>query len=378
MEIYFAVFIVCFIMAYIARKFPVPCREGPFYERPRWFGYFLVALLFSLVAGFRSGGVGDTGIYLYYYKIPLETGFWHSIDHALHLQEPAYSVFTVILKTISMNPVMFTMATSIITCFLFIRTIWKYTDYFEMGVVIFFCYDFYMFALNGIRQFLASAIIFAGIKWLLNGNWAKYFILVLFASAIHSSAIFMIPIYFLVHRRAWSLGTSALLVIGVGLFTVFPLVLPQLANMLSDTAYSKYTGDLLESSAGGGSNYIRVLIAAVPMALAYLSRRRLHDFWPQSDIIVNMSIMNFLILLVSTYNWLVARLAFYTIPFNALLVPLIISKSFEGRTKKVMYLVTTILFVAYGAFQGFWFAYTYESDFLGIYTEWIYTRIMRA
>ena len=61
-----------------------------------------------------------------------------------------------------------------------------------------------------------------------------------------------------------------------------------------------------------------------------------------------------------------------------LLVPLIISKSFEGRTKKVMYLVTTILFVAYGAFQGFWFAYTYESDFLGIYTEWIYTRIMRA
>lgn len=247
-----------------------------------------------------------------------------------------------------------------------------------MGVVIFFCYDFYMFALNGIRQFLASAIIFAGIKWLLNGNWAKYFILVLFASAIHSSAIFMIPIYFLVHRRAWSLGTSALLVIGVGLFTVFPLVLPQLADMLSDTAYSKYTGDLLESSAGGGSNYIRVLIAAVPMALAYLSRRRLHDFWPQSDIIVNMSIMNFLILLVSTYNWLVARLAFYTIPFNALLVPLIISKSFEGRTKKVMYLVTTILFVAYGAFQGFWFAYTYESDFLGIYTEWIYTRIMRA
>ncbi len=378
MEIYFAVFIVCFIMAYIARKFPVPCREGPFYERSRWFGYFLVALLFSLVAGFRSGGVGDTGIYLYYYKIPLETGFWHSIDHALHLKEPAYSVFTVILKTISMNPVMFTMATSIITCFLFIRTIWKYTDYFEMGVVIFFCYDFYMFALNGIRQFLASAIIFAGIKWLLNGNWAKYFILVLFASAIHSSAIFMIPIYFLVHRRAWSLGTSALLVIGVGLFTVFPLVLPQLADMLSDTAYSKYTGDLLESSAGGGSNYIRVLIAAVPMALAYLSRRRLHDFWPQSDIIVNMSIMNFLILLVSTYNWLVARLAFYTIPFNALLVPLIISKSFEGRTKKVMYLVTTILFVAYGAFQGFWFAYTYESDFLGIYTEWIYTRIMRA
>ena len=378
MEIYFAVFIVCFIMAYIARKFPVPCREGPFYERPRWFGYFLVALLFSLVAGFRSGGVGDTGIYLYYYKIPLETGFWNSIDHALHLKEPAYSVFTVILKTISMNPVMFTMATSIITCFLFIRTIWKYTDYFEMGVVIFFCYDFYMFALNGIRQFMASAIIFAGIKWLLNGNWAKYFILILFASAIHSSAIFMIPIYFLVHRRAWSLGTSALLVLGVGLFTIFPLVLPQLSEMLSDTAYSKYTGDLLESSAGGGSNYIRVLIAAVPMALAYLSRRRLHDFWPQSDIIVNMSIMNFLILLVSTYNWLVARLAFYTIPFNALLVPLIISKSFEGRTKKVMYLITTILFVAYGAFQGFWFAYTYESDFLGIYTEWIYTRIMKA
>lgn len=188
----------------------------------------------------------------------------------------------------------------------------------------------------------------------------------------------MIPIYFLVHRRAWSLGTSALLVLGVGLFTVFPLVLPQLADMLSDTAYSKYTGDLLESSAGGGSNYIRVLIAAVPMVLAYLSRRRLHDFWPQSDVIVNMSIMNFLILLVSTYNWLVARLAFYTIPFNALLVPLIISKSFEGRTRKVMYLITTVLFVAYGVFQSFWFAYTYESDFLGIYTEWIYTRIMRA
>ena len=62
---------------------------------------------------------------------------------------------------------------------------------------------------------LAAAIIFTATKYLINGNWIKYFLIVLFASTFHQSALILIPIYFFVRYKAWSKATLLLLVFSV-------------------------------------------------------------------------------------------------------------------------------------------------------------------
>lgn len=59
----------------------------------------------------------------------------------------------------------------------------------------------YFSAFNGMRQWIASIILFWAIKYIWNDNFIKYFICVILASTIHISALIMIPVYFIVKER---------------------------------------------------------------------------------------------------------------------------------------------------------------------------------
>lgn len=71
--------------------------------------------------------------------------------------------------------------------------------------------DYLSWMNNGIRQFVAVVIVFAGTKWLLERKNIQYILLVLFASLFHQTALLMIPIGFILQGKAWNIKTLLLL-----------------------------------------------------------------------------------------------------------------------------------------------------------------------
>ena len=99
----------------------------------------------------------------------------------------------------------------------------------------------YSVSMNGIRQSLAAAIIFAATKYILNGNFKKFLWLVLLASTFHQTALIFIPIYFIVRRKAWTKATFILLSLGVLIAIGFNEFSELLFSAIEDTQYGHYS-----------------------------------------------------------------------------------------------------------------------------------------
>lgn len=330
---------------------------GPATLKPNRF-YTNVALLsLVLVSGLRSAGIGDTWGYMYYYKI-----IGTNIDQALTGKDLGFNILVVLLNKISSNPQLLIFVAALITNILVIKVIYDYADPFELGTFLYITSGSFLVSMNGLRQFLASAIIFAAIKWLIDGQWKKYFFLVLLASTLHLSALIMIPAYFIARRKAWSRTTIIMIFLTVTTFVFFKPAITVLFNFMGDNQYSHYRDYLTKP--GLGANVIRIIIAAIPLILAFLGRRSLRRFWTYSDYIVNMSLMNFIFTLFAVYNWVIARLTIYFGLFNFLLLPWIIKYIFERESKKLMYLVLVACYLIFFYYENIAFKILYRSDYL--------------
>jgi len=329
--------------------------RAPYYERPDSVGLIFATAALVIVTGLRCSG-GDT---VYYWRAfnHLEPGI---SNLAWFNDGIVFYFFRAVVRTLTDNPQIYIFLTALITYPLFMYVMYHYSEPFEMGVFVFFCSGVLIQSMNGIRQYMASAIIFAGLKLLLENKWKRYILLILFASLIHASALVMIPIVFFVRRKAWSMSTFMVLFSGLAVVAIFPSISPQIAVFLEDTYYERYLEEFsrLDSS---GANYIRALVAAVPVLLAYMGKDKLKEFWPESDIIVNLSIMNFLLMTLSTHLALIARVNFYTMPYNCILIPILVSKIFVPKHRKFIYLLVILLYGFYFFYEGYIFYISYET-----------------
>ena len=232
---------------------------------------------------------------------------------------------------------------------------------FELSLYVYITYGMYLTSMNGIRQFLAAAIFFAATKYIFNGNWKKYMVLVLFASTIHQTALILIPIYFLVRRKAWTQETFMILLFSVIMVMGFNQFTAVLFSAIEDTKYSEY-----QNFYEGGANIIRVIVYAIPIILAYMGREKLRNIFPQSDYIVNMSILGLVFMIISTQNWIFARFTFYFGLYNLILISWVVKLFAEKNQKFVYYIILIFYFIYYFYESVIALNIIYESDFIKI------------
>ena len=124
-----------------------------------------------------------------------------------------------------------------------------------------------MVSMNGIRQVLTAAIIFSAIKFLINGNWVKYMVVILLSSTIHESALILIPIYFFVRYKAWSKATFILLFFSILIVLGFNEFSSVLFSSIENSQYGHY-----QNFSEGGASSIRVAVYGVPLIIAFLEK----------------------------------------------------------------------------------------------------------
>lgn len=332
---------VTWFFAYLARRLSRENDLEPWCLQPNTFLCVLIILIFTIIGGARSS-IGDTYEYMYYFK------YFVGTDPSTIFQnkEFGFSLYQVLLKNISADPQILIIVSAVIIYVLIINTLRKYANPLDLAIFLFVAEGTFVSTMNGIRQYIAAAILFAACRYIFEGKWQKYFILVLVAATFHTSALIMIPFYFIVRRPAWS--RSTLLVIFTAIFAVLLLnfYLPEFLNFLDQTPYANYSSGWFYS-VDSGANPVRVAVVAVPVLLAFIGRKRLRELGMFGNVIVNMSVLTLAIYIVAMFNWIFARFAYYTGLYNLLLLPFLLRYTFSRKDTKVLYLLGIILYLLY-------------------------------
>lgn len=323
----------------------------------------IVSIIMICVAGLRYGYI-DTRAYrhsflLHNRDIIFDVDFWLNDE----IKDKGFAVVQSIIKFFTDDGQVFLFILSLITVGLLFYGIVKRVAQADLGIFLFITTGCYLDTMNGVRQYLVSAILFFFLPKLIEEKkFVKYLLLVLIMSTIHGSALLFIPIYFIAHKRAWSNSTLLLAIVG-GFFYLFfnTGVGAALAEILEGTSYGDdYADMLLEGNAS--VNIIRVFVAAIPILLSLLNRDAEIKKTPLYTTAFNMSFINLMCWLFATRALYFYRLCMYFTPYMIVHLCLEIYAIKNKREKQIMTVLMIILYFA-------WFVYSLyisgDSFFVG-------------
>jgi transmembrane protein EpsG len=353
MEILWANLFVVYISAFFARYFSTPLIKGICDLRPNRILITLSMVSLVIVSGLRNN-IGDTYFYMHSYII---TDFsWSNFKFEADF---GFNILQLLLQSYSNDPQILIFITALFTNVLIVIILIRYSRRIELSLYLFITSGMYTVSMNGIRQFLAAAIVFTSTKYLLEGEFKKYLIVIFIASTIHQSALIFIPIYFIVRQRAWTKLTFNLLGIGVIMALGFNEFSKLFFVAIENTKYGEYS-----NFDEGGSSLLRVVVGGVPLLFAYLGREKFRRLWDKSDYIVNLSILSLLILIVSTQNWIFARFNIYFGLYNLILISWIVSLFRDGTKKIIYYCILIFYFCFFYYEQIIALNIIYQSDYI--------------
>ncbi len=299
----------------------------------------LISLVF--ISGFRYMVGTDYWTYTDIYYL---TGLSDNVKDLMDSPDVGFLIMTWLLNKITDDPQIMFFVTALITNAFVVRALYNYARPFELGMFLYICTFNYYASFNGVRQYMVAAIIFWAVQYLIEGNWKKYFSIVIIAATFHSSAIIMIPVYFLARRKAWTGLTVVIIFSFVGIALLYNKFLSIFIIFLQNTPYGHYEEWLTNNS--NGMNIIKIFVLLLPLLIAYLYRNQLRKLWPESDYIVNLCIIGFLFGLLATRDVIFARFNIYFGLYQLLLIPYF-TKIFDKKINTFVYFAILICYFLY-------------------------------
>lgn len=156
----------------------------------------LIAL--ALLAGLRNHSVGsDSETYTRHFRSNLNI-YNFEFEKGVEL---GYQILEYILLRLQADYFWLFLITAIIVVYCYLTVIKKYSINYPFSIFLFITLGVYTFFFNGLRQGIAMAIFTFATPYLLDKKLIPYILVCLFASFFHTTALFMIPFYFLVNLR---------------------------------------------------------------------------------------------------------------------------------------------------------------------------------
>lgn len=354
MTILWASLVAVTFFGFMARYFSTPSPAAGYLPiQPNKLAAGLAAITLVLVAGLRNN-IGDTFLYMHGYSVqPLN---WQLI---LERKDIGFNMLQMLLQQITNDPQILIAVTALVTNVLIVCVFYQYSRMLEISLFVYITSGAFIVSMNGLRQFLAAAIVFAGTKFLVEGRWKPYMFLVLFASIFHQSALLMIPIYFVARRKAWTKGTMLYLAAAIIIVLGYNHFSEMLFSAIEDTQYGHY-----QEFQEGGANFMRVFISLIPLIIAFMGKDKLRELFPAGDVFVNLSIVSLILMIIATQNWIFARLTIYFNLYQLVLFGWLI-KLFREKDQRFVYMALVSLFFVYSFYENVVIlGIRYSSDYL--------------
>lgn len=349
-------------------------NNGTITERKYSMFILIVAFLPLIIfTGARSNGVADTAAYIGMFEsYPSTLNALFSSNILNDSRMKGFIVFSTFIKqyiSTDYNTWLFLIA--IPTCVCIMMTLKKYSTNIAVSIFLFMASCQFIWLFNGMRQYLVVAILFACTPMILNKQPIPYFIIVLILSTIHTSAIIMIPMYFIVSGEPWNKKTMIIVVICIFAVIFADSFLDIFNNAMEETDFA--TGLNANKDTDNGTSLIRILVESIPTIIAFLWRGKLKDkYTPIMKVSVNMSIVSTCIYIISKIvksGIMVGRLPIYLTIYNLILLPWLIDTIFEEKTKRLVYYIMILCYLGFFYYQMkiTWGGFPYTSEILKLY-----------
>ena len=197
--IYLIVLVVTVTLGFMAQANPKTriTRTGAYLTRPDPVFVFTLAAMLIAVAGLRFRVGTD---YMAYYRTRVTE--WQTVwDYLIHFREPGIRLLSKISTMILDDGATLIFLSAVIIIGIYSLMIYRYSPMYLVSMLMFLFLGDWAGSFNGIRQYLAAAIVFAGHRYILKRRFVPYMLTVFLAMLFHKTAIVMILPYFLYTRK---------------------------------------------------------------------------------------------------------------------------------------------------------------------------------
>lgn len=299
---------------------------------------FVPALMLIIFASIRDYTIGtDTPTYTKDFRLGVQSEYYEFNPDV----EFGYEILIYILLKLGVVEYYWLFViSSIIVVFLTLYTIKKYSVDYILSVYIFITFAFYTFYFNTLRQGIAIAICFCGLKYFIEKNFLKYFIIVSIASLFHISAWIMLLIFFLVHLKLNNnlkiLGSFIISLIGSS------LIINYMAG--SNKRYEKY-GEVADNAGGYYLFSFYVLIAIFIYIFGKALREKYKEYNIFEQIYIYGIVFVFPIILLGSNPSGPQRIFYYFGIYLIFLLPYIFQRFKSDYIKYAFILLAFIYFI---------------------------------
>lgn len=324
------------------------------------------ALIFFI--GMRSG-YGDTYTYIQNFNLfSTNTNIFEIFNS--DSDQKGYDILVYLVKKyISKDYSFFLFILALFQGLTIVKLYYKYSCNYLMSAYLFIASTSFTWMMNGIRQFISVCIILYFFDYIIERKFWKFLVILAIAMLVHKTAILWLPIYFVVSFTPWSLKIWSC--IAATLLLVF--CINQFTDLMSDSEM-QIVGYNVSNIVNydDGVNFTRVIIAAVPVVIAFIGRKKTREINDKLiNICTNLSVVSVCVYLlgVVTSGIMIGRIPIYFTLLNFVLLPWLIENIFCGKTKSIVKILCYVFYFIYFVYSFYTGAHYYQSEKLGLFVS---------
>lgn len=356
MVIYIVTILLVSITGLIA-QYATENYNGLLRNAPQRYFVFLTAIILIMVAGLRWRVGTDYVAYSLNYPKYAAT-FWESI---ITLNEPGIKGISALSKLIKDDYGTMFFISSSITIGLNVLAMSKHSNLFLFSTLLYIFIGSWHGSFNGVRQFLACAIIFSGHSYIIKKEFFKYLLAIILATLFHQSAIVMILLYYVPQKK---MKPQFIFFIMLAVVTIL-LSYEFLFQILESVAETRNEVFVMTSYTTRSINPLRIAVTLAPILLYYfLSSNKL--FLDEDYFYINVMFVNSAVFLIASNSAYLARFGIYTNIFLVLSIPRILKHEDKKTSTFIQFFVLLAYFI-------YWFYEVYGTANLTNF-RWIFDR----
>lgn len=344
-QVYVTLTIITLILASIGTHPRLAYKDTVGNYRPNKIIVGLIMVIYSIISGLRYMNYYQSDEWIY--RVGFEALVNKGIGEVLSHKEVGFALLNWGLGRVCDDSQILILVVAIITNVLIIRMIAIYSRPFELGMFLYVAMGLFFTSFNIMRQYLAVAILVAGIRYLFEENFKKYLVYIIGATTIHASSILMIPIYFLITSKYFKQLMPIVIIATVVTLVRFKEVVLQL---VVGTQYQHYSMSIEKGLYG--VSVIRVMVVCLPVLIMWCYRQRLIERRRENLFLINLLTIGACIMVISTQYVFFARLEILVGIYSLIIIPEFL-KLFNDRVSvTLVYIGILILYFIFGLYQA--------------------------
>lgn len=188
-----------------------------------------------------------------------------------------------------------------------------------VSLFIYITLQFFAHSMNLLRQSIAATICLMAYTFIRDKKLLPFLLVVAVACTFHLSALFMLPVYFVLNWRA---SAGHYLAVGIPAVFIYLYSTP-IARLLTHYIFKSYAG-YIDSRYWAPLKWSYAVFPAVYFIVVLFFAKKLLEANPKNKVLINSAFYSFLLYFFSTHHMILERFSIYVFLYSLFLIPAVL------------------------------------------------------